>query len=163
MTKHRALTVATIGIAVLFFVAGIYAAAPDVVKLKKDYESTKGVVEFHHKKHAEDYTQQYPDLYPNKCGECHHDQDHKPLADLSPDGPVKACIECHKKPGEVPKEVKNEWRAKKIKKEEKQKLKLEYHAEAVHENCKRCHKAFNKKYKPKKAPTTCTQCHPKNK
>jgi len=48
-----------------------------------------------------------------------------------------------------------------LKKAEKNKLELEYHAEALHENCKSCHKAFNKKYKPKKAPTTCTKCHPK--
>ena len=48
-----------------------------------------------------------------------------------------------------------------MKKSEKDKLELEYHAEALHENCKGCHRQFNKKYKPKKAPTTCTKCHAK--
>jgi NAD-dependent SIR2 family protein deacetylase len=41
-------------------------------------------------------------------------------------------------------------------------MKLEWHAEAIHDNCKDCHKKFNKENKPeKKAPTTCVQCHPK--
>lgn len=159
MVKKRVLTATTIGIAILFGVAGIYAAAPDVVTMKKDYEHEKDIVEFHHKKHAETYSEQYPDLYERKCGECHHDKDNKPLTDLSPDAEVQSCIECHKKPGEVPKDVKKEWREKRIKRDERKKLELEYHAEAIHENCKDCHRDFNKKYKPKKAPTTCKSCH----
>ena len=70
---------------------------------------------------------------------------------------VQKCIECHKTPGEAPKGKKAK---KKLSKKEKIK---EFHAEALHANCKGCHKAFNKKYKPKKAPTTCAKCHPKTK
>ena len=163
MLKKRFLTAATIGMSILFFVAGIYAAAPDVITMKQDYEHGKAIVEFDHKAHAEKYTKEYSDLYKRGCGECHHDEKGKPLKNLGPDDPVKSCIECHKKPGEVPKDLKKEWREKKIKKAEKKKKELEYHAEAIHENCKGCHRAFNKKYKPKKAPTTCTSCHPKEK
>lgn len=159
MSKKHILTATTIGIALLFFGAGIYAAAPDVLKIKADYEHTKPALEFHHKKHAETYAKEYPDLYKDGCGACHHDENNKPLSGLSPDDPVKSCIECHKKPGEVPTDLKKEWRAKKIKKDEKKKLELEYHAEAIHDNCRGCHREFNKKYKPKKAPTTCKSCH----
>ena len=35
MLKKHILTATTIGIAILFFVAGIYAAAPDVIKMQK--------------------------------------------------------------------------------------------------------------------------------
>ena len=156
---------AVVGMAVLFLVAGIYAKTiPDVIKLQDPAykEHTKGVVEFHHGKHQTEYAKAYPDLYKNGCGECHHDENNKPLTDLKEGDEVKKCIECHKKLGEVPKDVKKEWKAKKISKDEKKKLELEYHAEALHENCRGCHKAFNKEFKPKKkAPTTCTKCHPK--
>jgi len=165
MTKKRFITTAIIAVAILFVSAAIYAkSAPDVIKLQDPAyeEHKKGVVEFHHKKHGTEYAKQYPDLYPNKCGECHHDKDNKPLSNLKDGDDVKKCIECHKIPGEVPKDVKKEWRKKKLKKAEINKLELEYHAEALHENCKGCHKTFNKKYKPKKAPTTCTKCHPKS-
>jgi hypothetical protein len=157
---------AVVGIAVLFFVAGIYAkSAPDVIKLEDPAykEHKKGAVEFAHGKHQKEYAKAYPDLYENGCGECHHDENNKPLTGLKDGDDVKRCIECHKIPGEVPKDVKKEWRAKKISKEEQKKKELEYHAEALHENCRGCHKDFNKKYKPKKAPTTCTKCHPKKK
>jgi hypothetical protein len=157
---------AVVGIAVLFCVAGIYAkTVPDVIRLEDPaYEKHKeGVVEFSHGKHQNEYAKEYPEFYKNSCGECHHDEDNKPLTELKEGDDVKRCIECHKKLGEVPKKLKKEWKKKKISKEEKKKLELEYHAEAFHENCRVCHKKFNKKYKPKKAPTTCKTCHPKSK
>jgi hypothetical protein len=157
---------AVVGIAVLFFVAGIYAkTVPDMIKLEDPaYEKhKKGVVEFSHGKHQKDYAEAYPELYTKGCGECHHNDKNEPLSDLKEGDEVKKCIECHKIASEVPKDLKKEWKAKKISKEEKKKLELEYHAEALHENCRVCHKNFNKKYKPKKAPTTCTKCHPKKK
>ena len=73
----------------------------------------------------------------------------KPLAELQDGDEVKKCIECHKIASEVPKKLKKEWRKKKLKKAETKKLKLEYHAEALHANCKGCHKKFNKKYNRK--------------
>lgn len=166
MNKKLIKISAVVGMAALFLVTGIYAKTiPDVIKLEDPAykEHKKGAVEFHHGKHQKEYAQEYPDLYKNGCGECHHDENNKPLTDLKEGDDVKRCIECHKKPGEVPKDVKKEWRAKKISKDEQKKLELEYHAEALHENCRGCHKDFNKEYKPKKAPTTCTKCHPKKK
>ncbi|MGD2098420.1 MAG: cytochrome c3 family protein [Desulfobacterales bacterium] len=164
--NKKLLALAIVACATLFVVAGIYAAVEEVIIMKNEAypEHEKGIVEFHHKKHAEEYAKKYPDLYPNGCGDCHHDENNKPLKDLTEDSEVKSCIECHKKPGEVPKDLKKEWRAKKVKKAEKKKMELEYHAEALHANCRGCHREYNKKYKPsEKAPTTCTKCHPKTK
>ncbi len=158
MTKKHLITALILGVAILFISAGIYAASvPDVIPLNDpSYEKhKKGIVQFEHKKHWDDYSKQYPDLYPSKCGVCHHDENGKPLTELKDGDDVQKCIECHKTPGEAPK-------GKKAKKKLSKKEKIaQYHAEAVHANCRDCHKKFNKKYKPKKAPTTCAKCHPK--
>jgi len=171
MIKKRLMTIVIIGVAILFVSAGIYAkSAPDVIPLQDPaYEKhKKGVVKFEHQKHWDDYSKKYPDFYPSQCGECHHDKDNKPLTELKDGDEVQKCIECHKIAAEMPKKekqaMKKKVKAKKISKEELQSKILEYHAEALHENCRVCHKAYNKKYKPKKkAPTTCTKCHPKKK
>jgi hypothetical protein len=152
---------AVVGIAILFVVAGIYAKTiPEMIKLEDPaYEKhKKGVVDFSHGKHQTEYAKQYPEFYKNGCGECHHDEDNKPLTELKEGDDVQKCIECHKIAAEAPKGKKAK---KKLSKKEKIK---DYHAEALHENCRVCHKNYNKKYKPKKkAPTTCTKCHPKKK
>jgi len=160
MIKKHLITTVIIGAAILFVSAAIYAkSAPDMIKLQDPAykEHKKGVVDFTHKKHQNDYAEQYPEYYKNGCGECHHDDKGKPLAELKDGDDVQKCIECHKTPAEAPKGKKAK---KKLSKKEKIK---EYHAEALHANCKDCHKKFNKKYKPKKAPTTCAKCHPKKK
>ena len=149
-----------VALATLFIAAGIYAkAVPDVIPLADPAykKHKKGVVKFEHKKHWDDYAKEYPEFYKNGCGECHHDKDNKPLTELKDGDEVQKCIECHKIAAEAPKGKKAK---KKLSKKEKIK---EYHAEALHANCRVCHKKFNKKYKPKKAPTTCTKCHPKKK
>ncbi len=167
MTKKRSLTMVMIGVAVLFVSAGIYAkSAPDVIPLQDPAykKHKKGVVQFEHKKHWDEYSKNYPEFYPSQCGECHHDKDNKPLTELKDGDDVQKCIECHKIASEVPKKLKKEWKKKKISKEDKKKKRMEYHAEALHDNCRGCHKQYNRKYKPKKkAPTTCTKCHPKKK
>jgi hypothetical protein len=160
MGKKYLRVAVVVTLATLFIAAGIYAkAVPDVIPLQDPaYEKhKKGVVQFEHKKHWDDYSKEYPEYYKNGCGECHHDEDNKPLTELKDGDEVQKCIECHKIAAEAPKGRKAK---KKLKKKEKIK---EYHAEALHENCRGCHKKFNKKYKPKKAPTTCTKCHPKKK
>jgi len=160
MGKKYLQVAVVVALATLFIAAGIYAkAVPDVIPLQDPaYEKhKKGVVQFEHKKHWDDYAKDYPEFYKNDCGECHHDEDNKPLTALKDGDDVQKCIECHKIAAEAPKGRKAK---KKLKKKEKIK---EYHAEALHENCRGCHKKFNKKYKPKKAPTTCTKCHPKKK
>ena len=163
--NKKLLVLVIVGFAALFVVAGIYAKdVPLVIELNDPAykEHKKGVVHFEHGKHQNEYVEKYPEFYKNGCGECHHDKDNKPLSNLKEGDDVQKCIECHKKPSEVPKELKKEWRKKKVKKAEKKKMKLEYHAEALHDNCRDCHRKYNKKYKPKKkAPTTCTTCHPK--
>ena len=161
MMKKHFLVSGVIAIAILFIAAGIYAkAVPDVIELKDPgyKKHKKGVVHFEHKKHQDDYAKQYPEFYKNGCGECHHDKDNKPLSNLKEGDEVQKCIECHKIASEAPKGKKAK---KKLTKKEKIK---DYHAEALHPNCRNCHKKYNKKYKPeKKAPTTCAKCHPKKK
>ena len=56
---------------------------------------------------------------------------------------------------------KDKWKQNKPWNKLSKKEKLDYHAEAMHYNCKDCHKAHNKKTKTKDAPITCTKCHPK--
>jgi hypothetical protein len=156
---------AIVGFAIIFATTGIYAGmeVPDEIKMENPaYEKhKKSIMMFSHKKHAEEYAKDNPDFYKKKCGECHHDEDNKPLENLKAGDDVKNCIECHSKPGEVDKKTKADWKKKKIKKKEKDKLARQWHAEALHDNCRGCHKTFNKKNKTKAAPTTCLKCHPK--
>ena len=171
MRKRTSLiAVMVFGIAALFLGAGLYAGTkmPDVVKMEnKAYKKhKKSIVEFHHKKHQEDYAKKHPALYKAGCGECHHDADNKPLSSLKAGDNVRGCIECHKTPGEMPSAEKKEMRAAKLSKKEQKTKKLAYHAEAIHYNCKDCHKRYNKKNKLKSkdegyAPTSCNKCHVK--
>lgn len=144
---------AALGFALFFLTTSLYAGAEvaDVIKMEdKAYEThKKGIVRFTHKNHAEEYK--------IGCGECHHDENNKPLDNLSECDKVQKCIECHKKPAMI-----KGKEAKGLTKEQKR----EYHANAIHDNCKTCHKKFNKekglKSKDKgAAPTTCKACHPK--
>jgi len=155
MTKKGFLIITTIGFIVLFASVALYACGdvPAVIKMQNDYEHKKEIVAFTHEKHV--------DAYKNGCGACHHDENNKPLDNLKAGDSVQKCIECHSKPGEVPKAEKDKWKKKKLKKAEKDKLARQWHAEAVHDNCRDCDKAYNKKYKTKAAPTTCAKCHPK--
>ena len=156
--RSRLISVIIFTVATLFIVAGIQAGtkAPDVIKMNNPaYEKhEKGIVEFTHTKHAVEYAEKAPEFYKNGCGECHHDENGKPLSSLKDGDDVQSCIECHKIPGEL----KGKAAKGKSKKE-----KREYHANALHDNCKGCHKEYNKKFKTKAAPTTCTKCHPKTK
>ncbi|WP_051327411.1 cytochrome c3 family protein [Desulfatibacillum aliphaticivorans] len=144
-------------VATLFLAAGLIASTcPDIIPMENAaYDShKKGIVQFTHGKHYKDHA--------IACGECHHDAQGKPLADLKEGDAVQGCIECHKIAGEMPREVKQEIKG--LSREEKQKKELEYHAEALHMNCRDCHKAYNKEkgFRGKDgAPTSCTACHPK--
>ena len=145
--KRRALLISVAAVvATLFVAAGIYAGttAPDVIEMKAGYDHKKGIISFSHKKHSTEYKA--------ACGDCHHDAQGKPLADLKEGDDVKGCFECHNKPGEL-----KGKKAKGLSDKEK----LEYHANALHDNCIGCHKDYNKKNKTKAAPATCSKCHPK--
>ena len=149
MRNKSFLMSALFGIVVLLAAAVIYAGttAPDVIRMEnKAYEHTKGIVEFSHQKHATQYQV--------GCGECHHDEKGQPLSGLKEGDEVKSCFECHNKPGEIKGKA-----AKGLSDSEK----LAYHANALHESCRECHKAYNKKNNTKAAPTTCSKCHPKTK
>jgi caspase domain-containing protein/PEGA domain-containing protein/class III cytochrome C family protein len=126
---------------------------PDILLMNSPYEHKKGIVKFTHKMHS--------DRYSTTCGACHHDENNKPLNNLKKGDDVQKCIVCHSRPGEVPKTIKIEWKVNKLAKKEKDKLSRQWHAEAVHDNCRDCHKTYNKKNKTKAAPTTCIKCHPK--
>ena len=153
-TRGFFITIA-IGMIVLFASVALYAGtnAPAVIKMENDYKHTKAIVEFSHDKHVKEYNA--------GCGDCHHDENNKPLSDLKEGDAVKKCIECHSKPGQVDKKTKAAWRKKKIKKKEKDTLSRQWHAEAIHDNCVGCHKQFKKKNKASSIPTTCVKCHPK--
>ena len=154
MKKRISVLIAVIiGIISIFLVSGINAETKvaDVIKMEnKCYDShKKSIVEFSHKKHVEEYK--------TTCGECHHDENNKPLENLKEGDDVQNCIECHNIAGYI-----TGKKAKGLSKEEKRK----YHANAIHDNCKACHKKFNKKKglkskDPGAAPTTCKACHPK--
>ena len=95
--KYLRLTV-VMALATLFMAAGIYAAAvPDVIPLKDPaYEKhKKGVVQFEHKKHWDNYSKEYPEFYKTGCGECHHDDKGKPLANLKEGDDVQKCIDAN--------------------------------------------------------------------
>ena len=154
--KTRSLLLLFITLGFVLFAVGLYAATTveDVIQMEnKGYSAhKKGIVTFSHKKHSEEYGAKNPDLYKNGCGECHHDKDGKPLT-LKMGDEVQGCFECHNKPGEKPKGKD----APKLSKKEQ----LAFHAEAIHANCKGCHKAFNKANNSTNAPITCNKCHPK--
>ena len=165
MSKKTLIITIVTGIAFLFIAGGIYAATKvvDEIRLKnKAYSNHKeAVVIFQHRKHQSEYREKNPGLFNSQCGECHHekvnDKKNKPLVNLKEGGEVKNCIECHKK-------------ADYVKGKKAQGLsdvqKREYHANAMHDNCKACHKTYNKqkglKQKDKGyAPVTCKSCHSK--
>ena len=148
------LTTGLVAAATVFLAAGIYAGTnvPNVIKLKSPQyaKHKKKIVKFNHRKHQDDYRQKFPEVYQNSCGECHHDQNNQPLRNLKAGMEVQKCIDCHK----IPKHIDGK-KAKKLSKKEKR----QYHANALHENCRTCHKKTNKITKKKTAPTTCKKCH----
>lgn len=151
MTKKTILTLAAVAAIVLFLSVALYAGStvPTEVDLStkiEGYTNKKGDVHFSHAKHTTDYKV--------ACSECHHDENGKPRADLKEGDEVKTCAECHTKGGEI-----KGKKAKGLSDKEK----LEYLGNAFHENCKTCHKKYNKQNKTKAAPTTCSKCHAKKK
>ena len=127
---------------------GLYAGttAPAEIKMQAPYEHEESTPTFTHQKHIEDHK--------IACGECHHDDQGKPLNDLKEGDEVKSCFACHNKPGEL-----KGRKAKGLSKAEK----LAYHANALHDNCIDCHRKYNRENKTKAAPQKCTDCHPRQK
>jgi hypothetical protein len=157
MGKKNAVVWTVVCVGVMFAAGSIYAGTvvQDVIRMQNEAysEHTKSIATFSHKKHNEEYQ--------IGCGDCHHDAEGKPLNDLKIGDEVQGCIECHKIPGQIPGELKKELKEKKASKKEISAKELEYHAEAIHENCISCHRDYNKKNQTKAAPQTCVNCHPK--
>jgi len=163
MRKKYLIITTLAGIAFLIIAGGIYAGTQDADEIRlenKAYTKHKeAVVTFKHRKHQTEYKEKNPGLFKSPCGECHHEKENdntnKPLVNLKEGDEVKNCIECHKKAEYVKGE-----KAKGLSDVQKR----EYHANAMHENCKACHKEYNeqKGLKPKEkgyAPMTCKACH----
>nr|WP_319494543.1 cytochrome c3 family protein [uncultured Desulfobacter sp.] len=141
------------GIAVIFTASGLQAGtkADDVITIKSkilDATRKKGpdakkpckYVEFEHKKHIEDYKL--------TCGDCHHDKDGKPLADLKMGDDVQKCEECHTHVKANKADATFQGKAK------KKPVDIMQLEAAFHENCIGCHKE-----KGLKVGTKCGDCH----
>jgi len=144
------------GIAVVFTASGIQAGntVDDVITMKSkildatrkkspDAEKPCKLVEFTHKKHHEEYK--------ISCGDCHHDKEGKPLADLKAGDNVQKCEECHinVKPGD------KTFSSFKSKPDKPKLIDIMHLESAVHENCIGCHTEKGK------GGTKCTDCHKK--
>ena len=114
---------------------------PDIIEMKGDYKHKKAIVKFPHERHAKELE--------ISCGECHHDNENKPLVEPIKAGEVGTCITCHTQQGKPKSGVKELAE------------KLKYHAGALHINCITCHKAYNKEKGEKLAPSRCSKCHVK--
>lgn len=141
------------GIAVVFTASGIQAGSTvdDVITMKSkildatrkkspDAEKPCKLVEFTHKKHHEEYK--------ISCGDCHHDKEGKPLADLKAGDDVQKCEECHSNVKAGDKTFQGKYKAKPV-----DIMQLE---SAIHENCIGCHKE-----KGLTVGTKCGDCHTK--
>ncbi len=144
--SKKLISVLTVALtAMLFLTVGLLTASdvPENIDMNSKIYSkhTKGLVTFSHKKHSDN-----KDI---KCLDCHHV--YKEGKNTWKEGdPVQKCEECHKETGKPPKDMK---KAEKIKK---------FHKEAIHANCKGCHKKMiDKESEMGKNLRKCTGCHPK--
>jgi hypothetical protein len=155
------------GCTLWLFTGGLLAGTTvsDVVKMENPAykEHKKAIVQFKHKAHSEKFDGKYPEIFEKGCGECHHDDEGEPRKDLKMGGDVNNCIECHDKPGEMPKKLKRELRGEGLSREERRVREREYHAEALHDKCRGCHREARKKADTRKPPITCSKCHVKDK
>ena len=150
MNKKMIMLLLAAGCAALFAVTGIQAGTEveDTFQIETPgYETRKKgppqfkPVTFTHKKHAEDYG--------ISCGECHHDENGEPL-ELKMGDDVHPCYECHNI----------------FEKTKENRRDIMVHENAMHGNCRDCHKEVNieagdPKGRKGPAPTSCTQCHEK--
>ncbi|MDY6843137.1 MAG: cytochrome c3 family protein [Thermodesulfobacteriota bacterium] len=146
--KKQLFVVVVIVLSAMFLYATVYATqkvADEILMNSKVYEKHKmGLVPFSHKKHNVDYK--------IACTNCHHV--YKDDKNVWKEGQkVQKCDACHNK-ARAPK-----TKAGKPSLSKKEKIKVA-HYQAIHENCKGCHKELKKADKPT-GPTSCGKCHPK--
>ena len=150
MTKRMFAVAVVVAMAVAALIATAWAAdmdetksgpVPAVMKIKDPLFKTykNGPAEFTHKAHHVDHKV--------TCDNCHHV--YKGGKNTWKEGDkVQKCSTCHTDP------------KKNIKVDGAKVLSL---YNAFHKNCKDCHRDYKKKNKDSKAPTGCTDCHPKAK
>ena len=150
MNKKLIVLLLAAGFAAIFAATGIQAGTEveDTFQLETPgYDQRrKGPPEFKpvtftHKKHAEDYG--------ISCGECHHDENGEPL-ELTMGDDVHPCYECHNI----------------FEKTKENRRDIMVHENAMHGNCRDCHKEVNieagdPKGRKGPAPTSCNDCHEK--
>jgi hypothetical protein len=132
----------------IFLTVGALTASdvPDTIKMEsKVYpKHTKPIVTLSHKKHITDYK--------IACTECHHI--YKDGKNIWKEGDkIQKCEVCHSEPKRP--------KGDKTKMEKSEKIK-KYHYDAIHANCRDCHKELQKEKKPA-GPITCVKCHVKEK
>ncbi len=134
----------TVFVAALLFImvnSLIASDVPETITMdSKLYEKhRKGSVTFPHKKHAE-----YEGI---SCTDCHHVYEDGKNAWKEGD-PVQNCEACHSKTGRAPRDMDKAERIK------------QYHQDAIHENCRGCHKKMVDRSTEKgKALARCSGCH----
>ena len=130
MNKKLLTLLLAAGIAVIFAATGLHAGTeckPVMTMEDPGYKTRKKappkfkLVEFTHQKHVQEYK--------ISCGDCHHDNEGKPLTELKKGDDVQKCSECHNK----------------FKKDKNNKKDIMVHENALHGNCVGCHKELNKK------------------
>lgn len=144
MKKRTIILVAIISGVMMFMAVGLYAGTggcPETVEMKNENafdQHRMAIVNFDHAQHSEEYG--------IGCGECHHDKNNEPLAELTCEDEVHSCFECHSGTGAgTPKDFmgpKPDAEA------------LESYYTAVHVNCVGCHKKQD-------GPKSCNECHAK--
>ncbi len=146
--SRKSLSVLMVGlIGLLFLTVGSVTAADVADTITMDSKvypkHTKKVFPFTHKKHAD-----HKDI---GCADCHHV--YKDGKNTWKEGDeVQKCEACHKEVGKPPKGMD---KAEKVKK---------YHKNAIHENCKACHKKMiDKNSDMGKKLKKCSGCHPSTK
>ena len=149
--RKRFFTVLMVVLAALLFVTVGSLTATDVpdtiIMDSKVYpKHTKKNVTFTHKQHAD-----HKDI---GCADCHHV--YKDGKNIWKEGDaVQKCEECHKEPAKPKGDKTKMSKAEKIKK---------YHKDAIHANCKGCHKKMiDKESEMGKNLKKCSGCHPNKK
>jgi hypothetical protein len=149
--RKRFFTVLTVVLsAMLFLTVGSLTAndVPDNITMdSKIYpKHTKKNVTFTHKKHAD-----HKDI---GCADCHHVYEDGKNTWKEGDE-VQKCEACHTEPAKPKGDKTKMSKAEKIKK---------YHKDAIHANCKGCHKKMiDKESEMGKALKKCSGCHPNKK
>jgi hypothetical protein len=151
MNKKLLTLLLAVGISISFAVTALYAETEFSAEITMDYNPyvTRKYIPPKHEVFVFTHEIHYLD-YEISCGECHHDEEGKPLDDLTEGDSVQQCVECHTE-------------LKKTKENRRSIILLE---NAIHENCKVCHQKINiedgdPEGRKGPGPVSCKECHVK--